>query len=639
MCGIAGIVSNKLIDLAEIKLITDSMIHRGPDDAGYKICNHHNEVFCALGQRRLSIIDLSDAGHQPMSNEDRSLWITFNGEIYNFQILKNDLLEKGHIFHSNTDTEVIIHGYEEYGTDFFNRMNGMFAFAIWDNSKGELILVRDRFGKKPLHYWIINNRVCFSSELKALILDRDFRKELDYTSLSKYLAFEYVPAPFTIFQDVRKLPQGSWLKLKFKQKEIQMESDFYWKIDFQKNKIRTASLTQTEIEHELIDLLKKSIQRRLMSDVPLGVFLSGGIDSSSIVALLAEMMNPRKIKTFSIGFEDKSFNESSYAAKIASIFKTDHHEQILTLQTMLNILPEITQKLDEPFADASIIPTYLLSKFTREHVTVALGGDGGDELFAGYDPFLAHYWADYYQIMPRFIHEKIIHPLAKKIPVSTANMSFDFKVKHFLKGVYNEPFIRNQIWLGAFSQSRQNELLSSEVQSNITLNPYEQIRSEKNNHQFTNSIEEIAFMYQKFYLPDDILVKIDRASMLNSLEARTPFLDVDFAEFANALPSNLKMKGTTRKYILKKALTGRLPDSILCRNKKGFGIPLAKWIKEDLRKEIVSVFEPEKIIKMGIFNSAYIQSLLKKHFSGKEDNRKEIWTLFMFMKWHAKFMD
>ena len=636
MCGITGIIRNNPFQRDILETMTDTLSHRGPDDRG--IFYQQKDSLCiGLGQRRLSIIDLSHQGQQPMSDSSKNYWITYNGEFYNYLEIKKELLSKGYKFKSETDTEVFLYGYIEYGTDVFNKINGMFAVAIWDNQKNELILARDRFGQKPLYYYLDYQGISFASELKSLLTLPNISKEIDIKSLSKYLAFEYLPTPFSIIKGVNKLEQGSYLKLRFTKGSIKKEHRTYWEINLRSNLDIVSSLSQTQLEEKIISLLKKSIKRRLMSDVPLGVFLSGGIDSSSIVALLSEMMNPREIKTFSIGFEEKSFNETNYASKIARIFKTDHHEQILNLDKMLQIFPEVIEKLDEPYADASIIPTYLLSKFTQKHVTVALGGDAGDELFAGYDPFLANYWANYYENIPRIIHDKIIHPLARKMPVSTENMSLDFKIKHFLKGVYNEPAIRNQIWLGSYDKNKQKQLLSKEVLDNVVLDPFSQIENELSNQTFSDTTAEIAHMYQKFYLADDILVKIDRASMMNSLEARTPFLDVELAEFANSLPSHLKIKKTVRKYILKKALEGRLPKSILYRNKKGFGIPLAKWINKDLKKEIQSTFEPAKIKREGLFQSDYIQSLLKQHFSGKRDNRKEIWTLFMFEKWREKY--
>ncbi len=634
MCGITGLISLEKFNSKLLEQMTEAITHRGPDDFGIKIFKN-KDFYAGFGQRRLSILDLSLTGHQPMSNLTEDIWITFNGEIYNYLELKTELLELGYRFKSKTDTEIIIYGYQEFGIDFFKKMNGMFAFCIFDKRKSEFILVRDRLGQKPLHFYFSKKKFAFSSELKSLIKLPFISKNIDLKNLSRYFSFEYVPAPYSIFEDVFKLEPGHFLKIKVKNSELMLSKKKYWDIDFKKREIAS---NQEDAGKDIIRLLKKSIDRRLMSDVPLGVFLSGGIDSAGVVALLSEIMDPRKIKTFTIGFDEKSFNESNYAAKISRIFKTDHHQQILSLEKMLGIIPEIFEKLDEPFADASIIPTYLLSKFTKKYVTVALGGDGGDELFAGYDPFLATYWSKYYEKIPYQIHENIIKPLVDKLPVSSKNMSLDFKMKHFLKGVYNSPIIRNQIWLGAFNQSEHKKLFSADVNEKITgFDSYDILKKDLAYTNFRDDFDLITHHYQKNYLSDDILVKVDRASMMNSLEVRAPFLDVDLVEYANSLPSNYKIRRTVRKYILKKSLEGKLPNDILYRKKKGFGIPLTKWIKDDLKKEIVGMLNYDKIKREGIFNPKSVSEILNQHFNNKKDNRKQIWSLYVFEKWRENF--
>ncbi len=627
MCGIAGIVSLNPIDKNILVKMTDSMSHRGPDDAGYEIIKS-SHYFAGLGQRRLSIIDLSILGHQPMTNEDKSVWITFNGEIYNYPELKDDLLKKGHLFKSNTDTEVIIHGYEEYGAKFLDKMNGMFAFALWDNKSEKLFMARDRFGKKPLYYSLIDKGILFSSELKALKTHPDFVNNLDVKALSLYFQFEYTPAPYTIYEKAFKLPAGHYLE--FSTKGINLTK--WWDVNIYENKV-WKDCSEQEIIQTLTEKLSHAVERRLISDVPLGVFLSGGIDSSIITALMADIVPASRIKTFSIGFNENSFDESSYAKLVADRFGTEHHQKILSSKDMPGIIPTITNLLDEPYADASIIPTYLLSSFTREHVTVALGGDGGDELFAGYDPFLADFWANQYTRLPRLINNYLIKPLVNSLPVSDNNMSLDFKAKRFLKDVYNHPVIRNQMWLGAFNKQEQISLLSQEVCNR--LKDFEPL-SILNIPHYSKSQLALAHHYQKYYLTDDILFKIDRAGMMVSLEARTPFLDIEVAEFANSLPASLKLNHLCRKYILKKAFKDKLPHQILYRKKKGFGIPLTKWIKEDLKKEIAGYFSSEYIKKQGLFKEEYLQAIFKAHLSGKSDNRKQIWSMYMFQKWYEK---
>ncbi len=636
MCGIAGIVSIDNIPVREsvVRAMTDSLRHRGPDDSGVRILPGppRSGIHAGLGHRRLSIIDLSPLGHQPMANETETLWISFNGEIYNYKDLRRDLVEKEHTFLSETDTEVIIHGFEEYGERFFAKLNGMFAFALWDVSHGRLLLVRDRFGKKPLYYWRFNGGIAFASELKAFLHHPEFRRELDIKSLSRYLAYEYVPVPHTIFKNVYKLPPSRYLS--FDGAAVSIEP--YWDISF--GDTAHSGPGQREIERRLIDLLRKSVERRLMSDVPLGAFLSGGIDSSAIVALMSEVMDPHLIKTFSIGFEDRSFDESNYAYRVANHFKTDHHRRMFRSSEMFNILPEVWSFLDEPFADASILPTYLLSKYTRETVTVALGGDGGDELFAGYDTFLAHRLARLYSIVPRRVTTDVVAPLVSLLPVSGKNMSLDFCIKQFLKGLSQHTSIRNQMWMGAFPPDQQRELFTTETSELLgAFDVYEDIHRSVDGRPFRDWIDEMNFVYERFYMGEDILTKVDRASMAVSLEVRTPFLDLDLSEFANNLPSRYKLRGLTRKFILKKALEHKLPREILYRRKKGFGIPLTSWLRYDLRSMLQSIFSRERMKREGLFNYSYVERLMREHTEGKKDNRKQLWTLLMFEQWKQRF--
>ncbi|NLD95146.1 MAG: asparagine synthase (glutamine-hydrolyzing) [Fibrobacter sp.] len=637
MCGITGIVtnSNRPVDITVLAAMTDSLVHRGPDDRGVQCLSGPDSsgLHAGLGHRRLSIIDLSALGHQPMTNEDRTIWISFNGEIYNFRELRTDLIRKGHHFTSETDTEVIIHGYETYGADICSKIKGMFVFALWDCNKGSLLLARDRFGKKPLYYSMTENSLVFASELKALRQCPDMSLSLDMSSLSLYLAYEYVPVPLSIYKNVQKLPPGTYL---IYNGGNEPSINQYWNISF----INSTSKKHTEKEicATLLDMLGSAVRKRLMSDVALGAFLSGGIDSSAVVALMCDTVDSRQVKTFSIGFEDKSFDESSYARSVAKHFNTDHHEKIFTAQAMLDILPDVWNFLDEPFADASILPTYMLSQFTRETVTVALGGDGGDELFAGYDPFLAHKLARMCEKMPSLVTKKVFEPLIALLPVSTNNMSLDFKLKQFVKGMHYPLSIRNQAWLGAFPPEQQQQLFSDGVRDELgSYDVYHLITDTRNSCNFRDWIDEITFMYEHFYMGEDILTKVDRASMAVSLEVRTPFLDTEFSEYVNSLQSSLKLHGLTRKYILKKALEQKLPKEIIYRKKKGFGIPLTKWLREDLRPVLEETFSEERIRQDGLFNYHYVQQLLQEHFNGYKDNRKQLWTLLMFSKWKERW--
>jgi asparagine synthase (glutamine-hydrolysing) len=636
MCGITGIVTtnNQPIDTKVLAAMTDSLVHRGPDDRGVQCLNGPDSsgLHAGLGHCRLSIIDLSMLGHQPMTNEDRTIWISFNGEIYNFRELKSDLVNKGHNFTSETDTEVIIHGYETYGAEICSKIKGMFAFALWDCKKGSLLLARDRFGKKPLYYSQTKNGLVFASELKALHQYPDISLSLDKTSLSLYLAYEYVPVPASIYKNVYKLPPGTYLTYENAALSIKP----YWTISFSDRSQKKYSVKETCAQ--ILGLLGEAVRKRLMSDVALGAFLSGGIDSSAVVALMCDTIDSRQVKTFSIGFEDKTFDESSYARSVANHFNTDHHEKIFTAQAMLDILPKVWDFLDEPFADASVLPTYMLSDFTRETVTVALGGDGGDELFAGYDPFLAHKLARMYEKVPSLLTKKLFEPLIAMLPVSTNNMSLDFKLKQFVKGLHYPLSIRNQAWLGAFPPEQQQQLFSDRVRDELgSYDVYDPIDKARKTCDFRDWIDEITFMYEHFYMGEDILTKVDRASMAVSLEVRTPFLDTEFSEYVNTLPGSLKLHGLSRKYILKKALEQKLPKEIIYRKKKGFGIPLTKWLREDLRPVLEETFSEDRVRQDGLFNYQYVQQLLQEHYNGHKDNRKQLWTLLMFSKWKERW--
>jgi asparagine synthase (glutamine-hydrolysing) len=636
MCGITGIVSinNNPIDETVLRAMTRRLVHRGPNDLGTQVIpGPLNSGICVgLGQCRLSIIDLSPLGHQPMTNEDQTVWVNFSGEIYNYKEIRSDLIQKGHQFKSDTDTEVIVHGYEEYKERLFEKLSGMFAFALWDARRGRFVLARDRFGKKPLHYWRYNNGLAFASEIKAFFHHPEFHPQLDLKSLSKYLAYEYVPVPHTIYKDVFKVPPGNYLT--YDGATISIKP--YWDIDFTENSI--GNLKQNDIEQTLVELLKKAIEKRLMSDVPLGAFLSGGIDSSTIIALMSELMDPHLIKTFSIGFEDKSFDESYYAYFIAHHFKTDHRRRMFRSSEMVDILPEVWNFLDEPLADASILPTYLLSKYTRESVTVALGGDGGDELFAGYDTFLAQRLARLYSIIPDVVTNSIVSPFVSRLPVSGKSMSFDFCMKQFIKGASKQTSIRNQQWIGSFLPDQQRNLFNPEISDNFRdFDVYEDLRLSLSGRKFRDWVDEMNFIYERFYLGENILTKIDRASMAVALEVRSPFLDLEFSEFVNRLPSRYKLHFFTRKFILKKALKNKLPNKILYRKKKGFGIPLTNWLRYDLRPMLEETFSEDRMKREGLFNFAYIRKLMDDHFEGRMDNRKQLWTLLMFEQWKLRF--
>ncbi|MDI7258306.1 MAG: asparagine synthase (glutamine-hydrolyzing) [Thermodesulfobacteriota bacterium] len=632
MCGIVGFLTLKAVDIPDHKILRgmrDTLIHRGPDDQGEYIRPLNDwGPFLFLGHRRLSIIDLA-GGHQPLSNENGTVWVILNGEIYNFKELRSELEKLGHRFKTNSDTEAIAHSYEEYGEECFKHFNGMFAIGIWDENKKQLILARDRMGKKPLYYSSLQGAFLFASELKAIMDYPNFPRKVDTLSLRKYLFYEFIPSPHTIFERARKLPAASYLTWQ----KGKMEVKRYWS-PFRSGE--EEAISEEEAESRIVNLLRASVRRRLISDVPLGIFLSGGIDSS-VVAAFAQKEVPGKVKTFSIGFEDPSFDESKYASMVSTYLETEHYEQRMYPEDLLNIVPKLPDILDEPMADASILPTYLLSKFTRGHVTVALGGDGGDELFAGYPTYLAHRFAFYYERYLRFLHPAATF-LGNRLPVSDDNISFDFKVKKFLSGIGYPVGIRNSIWLGSFPFGEIGEVLSPEIHSMYNRNHLvKEISSYEKEYPFNDRMTLLQYLDLRLYLQEAILVKVDRASMACSLEVRAPFLDYELVEFVMGLPSRVKLKGLTSKYILKKAMKNWLPAEVIQRPKKGFGVPIAKWVKGPLKELFSDLLSSSRIEKEGFFSPQYVTSLFRDHLANKRDNRKQLWTILVWELWVDRY--
>ncbi len=633
MCGIVGLLTSKAVNIPDyetLKKMRDLLVHRGPDEAGeYVRPLDDNGPFVFLGHRRLSIIDLA-GGHQPLSNEDGTIWVTFNGEIYNFRELRESLKERGHQFRTVSDTEVIVHSYEEYGEECFEQFNGMFALGIWDGKRNRLVLARDRVGKKPLYYSLVDETLLFASELKTIVSYPSFSRRADPLSLMKYLFFEFVPCPHTIFRDAQKLPPASYLISDGKGFEVRE----YWSPFHSLGAAETFS--EEEVASRVTELLRQSVKRRLVSDVPLGVFLSGGIDSSAVAAL-AQRENPGKIETFSIGFEDASFDESDYASRASKHIGTKHHERTMGPSDLLNIVANLPDILDEPMADASILPTYLLSEFTREYVKVALGGDGGDELFAGYPTYFAHKVARHCEglIAPFY---PMLTLLGNLLPVSNNNISFDFKVKKFLSGVGYTDTVRNFVWLGSFSFPELRHVLSSEIGSQFNQDRVvEEISTYESASPLTDRTSLLQFLDLKLYLQEAILVKVDRASMACSLEVRAPFLDHELVEFVMGLPSSLKLRGLTSKYILKKAMQSFLPHGVIHRKKKGFGVPIAKWVKGPLKELFGDLLSHDRIGREGFLNPSCVETLLKDHLAGKKDNRKQLWTLLVWELWVQQY--
>lgn len=603
----------------------ERMVHRGPDSEGLMVSSG-----VALGMRRLAIIDLL-TGEQPTFNEDKSVAVILNGEIYNYRELRQDLEKRGHSFRSQSDTEVLPHLYEEYADEMVQHLNGMFAFALWDSRRRRLLLARDRFGEKPLYWCVFDNTLLFASEPKVLLAHPAVKSSLNLQALRQYLSFDYVPAPLTIYQGINKLPAAHTLTLE----DGKIETRSYWRLSY---KTKQPPPTEVEAAEQLRELLADSVRLRLVSDVPLGVLLSGGVDSSAIAAL-AVRASSEAVKTFSISFAESSFDESFYARAVAKFLGTDHHEERLSANLAANLVSEIGSWMDEPFSDPSLVPTYLLSRFTRKHVTVALGGDGGDELFAGYPMYRGHRWAENYSKVPQSLRTGVIEPLIGLLPVKTKNLSLDYKAKRFIAGTKYDRVARHHVWFGSFNPDEQEELLTAEVLRNSDGDIYREARLMLEQCDSSDVVEQMQSLDTRLYLAEDILTKVDRASMAVSLEVRAPFLDPRVAEFAASLPANYKLRGRRTKYILKRAIEDLLPPFVIRRGKKGFGVPVAEWLKGKLRPLARDLLSPDRVRKAGVFNPEYVTRLQDEHERGVANHRKLLWTLLMFELWHESFIE
>jgi len=603
----------------------ERMVHRGPDSEGLLVSQG-----VALGMRRLAIIDLV-TGEQPAYNEDKSVAVVLNGEIYNYRELRKELEQRGCSFRSMSDTEVIPHLYAEYGDDMLQKLNGMFAFALWDSKRRRLLLARDRFGEKPLYWGVFNNTLLFASEPKVLLSHPEVNSSLNLEALRQYLSFDYVPAPLSIYEGINKLPAAHLLTLE----NGEVSTRCYWSLSY---KTKQPVPSEDEAADELQKLMAEAVRMRLVSDVPLGVLLSGGLDSSTIAAL-AVRASSEPVKTFSISFAESSFDESYYARAVARFLGTDHHEERLSANLAANLVGDIGSWMDEPFSDPSLVPTYLLSRFTRKHVTVALGGDGGDELFAGYPTYLGHRWARLYARVPGPMRRGIVEPLVRMLPVKTKNLSFDYKATRFVTGAKYDPVARHHVWFGSFTPDQQHELLTSEVLRSTGSDIYRHARRMWDECDSTDDVERMQSVDTRLYLAEDILTKVDRASMSVSLEVRAPFLDPRVAEFAAALPANYKLRGGSTKYILKRAMKDVVPRFVTRRGKKGFGVPVAEWLKGKLRPLARDLLSPERVRKAGVFNPEYVTRLQDEHERGIANHRKLLWTLLMFELWHESFIE
>jgi asparagine synthase (glutamine-hydrolysing) len=627
MCGIAGIVDPSAgtpdapdLGHADIAAMTTAITHRGPDAEGF-----FERPGIAFGHRRLKIIDLT-GGAQPMSDPDGRVWVTYNGEIYNHESLRRELEARGYDFQTRCDTEVLVHGYAEWGAaELLDRINGMFAFGIWDSARRALILARDRMGQKPLFYsQLSDGTVLFGSELKALLAHPRVEHVVDEDGLAAYLTLEYLPNGLSMVRGVRKLLPATWLEAR----NGIIEEHRYWDLPIGDD---PAPPNAAERFTELFDA---AVARRLMSDVPLGVFLSGGVDSSSVAASVVRQRPPSSVKTFSIGFEEKSYDESSVARRVAEHLGTEHHERVFTADAMRDVLPQVVALLDEPFGDASLLPTYLLSAFAREQVTVALGGDGPDELLFGYPTFFADAFAGAFSKLPRSARGGF-RAMGKMLPVSSKNFSFDFKVNSFLRAADVRPEWRHPLWLGSVIPGGSEDVLHQELRAG---RPVERVLDFVGGlydvPKTSSHLQRVSYQYCRSYLAEDILHKVDRASMAVSLEARSPFLDRELVEFMARLPATEKLeKRSNGKAILKRAMRDRIPLEVIERTKKGFGIPVAEWLKGPLDPMVDELLGESRLRDAGYFEPQAVRRLIDEHRRSQRNHRKVLWTLLSFELW------
>jgi asparagine synthase (glutamine-hydrolysing) len=625
MCGICGVIAHAGVSPVSeplLQTMNDRLRHRGPDDAGIYL-----DERAGLAMRRLSIIDLS-TGHQPIANEDQSVWIVFNGEIYNHRGLRQRLEAKGHRFATQTDTEAILHGYEEYGDEVVHHLNGMFAFAIWDIPRQRLFLARDRVGIKPLYYYASPERFFFASELKALLAHPDVPRELDLTALDQFLTLEYIPSPRSIFQNVYKLPPGHRLVVengRFPHPEP------YWDIPFQ-----PTSLSDEAACEALTELIRDAVKIRLMADVPLGAFLSGGIDSSAVVAFMSELMD-QPVKTFSIGFGDPTYNELPYARLVAASFGTQHHEAFLEADINEMAL-RLVSHFDEPFGDFSIFPTFLVSEMARRHVTVALSGDGGDELFAGYDTYLAQRMdRRLYGHLPRWLRQQAIPRALDRIPPRPEKKGLVNKSKRFVEGAALPEAWQHTRWMMFLHEQDKAKLYQPDVHAALNGSaPGDLMAAYFRQASPADALAQQQYVDIKTYLAEDILTKVDRMSMAASLEARVPLLDYRIVEFALNLPPHLKLNGKETKVILRRIMADKLPKAVLNKPKEGFSIPLKHWLRGELRPLLHDLLSPHAIQQRGLFNPTTVAQWLAEHEAGRANHSHRLWALMVLELWHRQ---
>ena len=628
MCAICGIatVRGPAPAPALIDRMCEVMRHRGPDGRGtyhYPARPDAGRARVALGHNRLSIIDL-EGGSQPLSNADGTVWVIFNGEIYNFVELRAELEARGFRFRTRSDTEVIALGYDAWGEDVVQRLNGMFAIALWDTRTETLLLVRDRLGVKPLLYAQLGDKLVFASEMKALLMDPDVPAELDPEGLVEYLTFNFTLAPRTLLRGVRRLPPGHLLR--WRAGEVSVRE--YWDVDLG----RRGPADEATAREAVLDTLGAATKRRLRSDVPLGALLSGGIDSSAVVSLMTDSLG-RSVQAFSADFQEDSYSELPFARMVARRYDLDHRTVVVT-PNVEELLPRLVWYNDEPLGDSSTVPTYLLSQFVRRHVTVALSGDGGDETYFGYETYQADQLFRLYRQLPAAVRRRVVPGLVDRLPVSFAKMSFDFKLRQFVAAGLADPFEAHCSWRRIFSEAERRAMLSPDVQAQAGgFSPFETPRRWYDRHVGSDFLTRCLYVDLRTWLVDDILAKVDRASMAHALEVRAPFLDYEAVELAFSLPRRLKLRGASKKDILKRAFAERLPRQVLHRKKAGFSSPLAHWLRGELRPLVEDVLRGKRLRDLGIFEQAAVEGVADDLMHGVRDTSIRLWGLLNLVLW------
>jgi asparagine synthase (glutamine-hydrolysing) len=631
MCGIAGIYSLKDAPLAVnglLERMTTSLTHRGPDEFGY-----HRDSKAALGHRRLSIIDLS-SGQQPLYNEDRTVSVVFNGEIYNFEEIRRQLIEHGHHFRTRSDTETIVHAYEEWGASCVERFRGMFAFAIRDERRDILFLARDRFGKKPLFYAVYDGTFVFASEMKAILADPRFTRDLDEEALASYFMLSYIPAPLTIFKGISKLLPGHTLTIE----RGRVQQRRYWDLEFTSDRTRR----EADLMDELTSRLDEAVRIRLVSDVPLGAFLSGGIDSSAVVAFMA-MARHEPVNTFTIGFSGDAGgpdDERQYARMMSDRYRTRHHE-FEVQPDLTGVIESIVRSFDEPFADDGVLPSYYVCKTARQHVTVALSGLGGDEAFLGYERYLGFRLSQWFNRVPAPVRAGIIQPLVGWLPEPRSGGTHINHLKRFVRAAVDDEAHRYLGFVTKIAPEYRQRLFGDNGghMSDAWQRAQERLLAHYREAPADDPLDRLLYCDIQTYLPDDILALTDRLSMCHSLEVRVPFLDHELFEFAATIPADVKMKWLQKKHLLKQSLSGLLPKPVLTHRKQGFVGPTSRWLKTDLRSQILDVLSPQRLARHGIFDRATVSRILSDHFDGRETNDILILSLVVFQTWFDLYVD